>query len=170
MKVEILEKEEAEIVSMREIKSFLRIENDEDDQLLQEMLKAAIVIAESYIGKEIGQKTLKIEFDNISSNLFSFGEIKFSQITEIFGFKNQNKYQIKNYFKTSKGVIIKDYYNYDKLEIICRSGHSIEDKLTPVIKMSLLAYIALLYENRSGGAQNILDAGKLYSHLKRIKV
>lgn len=151
--LKILEVKEQNILSLEDVKSFLRISHSSDDKLLKSMIFSAISFAEKYIGTHIIPKIIEERFENCMRVTLSQKPI--IRIEEI-----GCKYDIQ------RNEIIFDK-KYDEMKITYLVG---AEDISPCLIEAIKNHICLLYDKRGDPNMFSYQAKSFYRDFKEIKV
>jgi len=127
------------IITLTEIKEYLRLEHDKEDNLLLSAAQAAIDIIQKYTGLSLylEQKTLYIP--SLCSCKIA---LPFTPVTEIKEIKINHR-SIKEYNLSYETITLPLWAMGQKIEIIYEIGYR---ECPADLKMIILAYIANIYE------------------------
>ncbi len=151
-----------------EIKSFLKIENNEEDLILESIIKSVDRYAEDLISTSILGKTIRLEINKeaIQTN------------SRNYKFKTQNIFQILNYKINNTDLDIanllftkKESYTLFRLE---NGLNVIRLKIEPIqnydLKIKAIQHIGLIYNNREDFNENTSNAiNAIYRSSKNLK-
>lgn len=151
--LKILEIKEQNILSLEDVKSFLRVSHSSDDRLLNSMILSAISFAEKYIGTHIIPKVIEEKFKD-AKRITPSGKplIKIEKIP--------CSYEIRN------GEIILDK-QYKEIKITYLVG--VED-ISPCLIEALKNHICLLYDKRGDPNMFSYQAKSFYRDFKEVRI
>jgi uncharacterized phiE125 gp8 family phage protein len=153
-----------EPITLEETKLFLRVDGDDDDTLIQALIKAAISQGEKYTGRFFVQRTITGQFADVASSRcerYPFVELRRAPLVSITSFKvftdgafadiPSDDYQLKDQSSYAR-ILIVDGLTADDvpypLQVIFVAGYG-EAKVVPDdIKTALKEHVAFMYENR----------------------
>jgi hypothetical protein len=130
-----------EIISLADVKNYVRIDTSADDDLITDMIIQARIFCENYISRDIVSKNRTYYLPK-SSGLF---DLPFAPVTSVSSV-------------TAEGVAVTfKELGLDDLSIQLNGGPAIEVKATYVttgindglIKQALLQFVSTLYDNRA---------------------
>lgn len=165
--------EENSIISLEEIKNYLRIDFNNDDILLQNALNTATRQCELSISKSLNIKTyilsyfsnisqlVKLKFDPIISITKVIVIDNYNQHTQL----NENEYNFDNINSTIK--FKKQLINFYRVDIYYRAGF---EKIPEDLKQGILYHIAKIYEDKSGYNPIPKSSNAIYKTYKQIKL
>lgn len=153
----ILETKEQNILSVEEVKSYLRISHSADDRLLASMIKAAISFAEKYIGSHFIPKIIEEKFEDSKEIILSQRPI--IQIEEI---------SHANYELVGDKIILDK--KYAKIKIIYSVGVENPESLSPCLLEALKNHICLLYDKRGDPNLFSYQAKSFYRDFKEVRI
>jgi uncharacterized phiE125 gp8 family phage protein len=156
-----------EPVNLNEVKAFLRVSNNNEDESLQKLLTSARFAAENFMRLSLIRKNCQISIKNFSNYELSLTSGPVNHISKIISY---------DVYKRQK-VISKDFYHLDAdLDMVIFATHLISPKLIVEyvsgfdnencpsdIKLGLLMHIAAIYENRLGNITIPKASLSLYS-------
>lgn len=131
----------SEIVTLQEVKDYVRIDTSADDTIIETMITAARIWCENYIGKDIVAKNRTFYLEEVDLR-FTLPFAPIASITSV----------------TSKEVAVGyNTYGLDDTIIEIKSLPADEVKVTyittglthPIIKKAILQLVATYYDNRS---------------------
>lgn len=171
--INIINEEENNILSIDEIKNFLRIDFDNDDKLLSKALNTATKQCELCISKTLNKKTYVYStFNEVKEKIcLQFEPIISIEKIEIVNTKNiKTVMNETNYIfdKVLNAVIFKNVpTNFFRLDITYKAGFEI---VTDDLKQGLLYHIAKLYEDKTGFYPIPKASNLIYKNYKKIKL
>ncbi|WP_395462658.1 head-tail connector protein [Wolbachia endosymbiont of Cantharis cryptica] len=135
-------------VTLEEVKSFLRIENDQDDKLISNLILMATDYAEWYMEKSLVKQTWQVSCeDYVPRRIYlSYGPVRviISAIATIS--KNQEKRTLKCYFSdVGSYVELFNYLNAIRVDVVYEAGY---DNVPEQIKLGIMQHVSALYKNR----------------------
>lgn len=171
--INIINEEENSILSLVEIKNFLRIDFDNDDQLLLKALNTATRQCELCISKTLNKKTYVYStFNEIREKVFlqfapilSIEKIETLNIKNIITVINESNYIFDNVLNA---VIFKNIpTNIFRLDTTYKAGFEV---VSDDLKQGLLYHIAKLYEDKTGFYPIPKASNLIYKNYKKIKL
>lgn len=160
----ILHREAQGILSLEEVKSYLRISDNLDDNLLTEMIASAINFAENFLDYQIIVKKVSLATSNINLLIlplkpaFLIAEVKVGE--NILGEKQYNLQDNILYFDQK----------YPKMKVTYFAGLEDANILPSIIKEALKSHIALMYDRRGETDLFSFDVGNLYKSFRIPKI
>lgn len=140
---------------LKEVKDYLRITYDNDDQMLNQMISSASLAFQNYTSQALIYQTWEVTYrqlGKISINLPIRPLVDVVKIELISNTGEYSLYPIENIdidrFATE--IIFNIYPNAYSLKIVYIAGYGFSaDDIPPDIKIALLSHIAHMYEIRS---------------------
>lgn len=165
-----------EPLSLTEVKTYLRIEGEYEDELLTSMIKAATNSAENYMSNSILNKKYQAVYDNYVAEENLLPKQPVTSITEVRKIASDDSVSVipSNQYFLSSG-------NEKIIFIHCPSGKRIEidffaglassaSGLPHTIKQALLCHIANMYE-RKVASSNVPELSKqIYNSYKKVRL
>lgn len=163
-----------EVLSLDEIKSYLRINSNEDDDLLNNLQIAVRKTAESYTSKAFVQQEWEVVFDDLGSEkiilpitpIISLLSIKYLD-------KNDNEIIINesDYYLCKIQSVVTLKGTYKKIIVNYIAGYSSDSSNVPSsIKQGMLNHIAFIYDGKGSPDKLPFDTKILYSSFKKIRI
>lgn len=153
----VLETRDQNILSLEEVKSYLRISHSSDDRMLESMIKAAISFAEKYINAHFIPKIIEENFENSREIVLSQNPI--IKIEEI----NVETYKLfGNKIKLDK--------KYENIKVIYLVGAINPESLSPYLIEAFKNHICLLYEKRGDPNMFSYQAKSFYRDFKEVRI
>ena len=169
--INISEEQDINIMDLAEIKNFLRIDFDNDDNLLKELLKSAIRQCELYTSKSLYQKTYKFSTYKNVTNILNLPYSPLISITSVNIIdKNNNSIEYINYTldTISSSIIFKSLPNdFYRIDITYKSGYT---QLPNDIKQGLLFHISKMYEDKVGYSPIPKASLNIYRNYRTIRI
>jgi len=159
--LELIEKPALEPLTLAEIKTFLRIDGNSEDNILTTMLAAAREAGEHYMRNSIIRQKYKLTYHKFMPARIALPKGPVSMVSKVtlkdedgsFTILSSSDYYISN--KTN--LNLKSSYSSYIIEVEYFAGYSNDSVDVPeIIKQGLLSQIAFTYENR-GTAKTGLD-------------
>ncbi|WCR58197.1 head-tail connector protein [Wolbachia endosymbiont of Ctenocephalides felis wCfeJ] len=158
-------------VTLEEVKSFLRIESDQDDKLISNLIFMATDYAEWYMEKSLVKQTWQVSCEgHIPNRIYlSYGPVRVIISATATMSKNQEKRTLKYYFSDIGGYIeFFNHLNAIRVEIVYEAGY---DKVPEQIKLGIMQHVSALYKNRESEVNSYLSEVKgVYSPFCELKV
>lgn len=169
--INILNELDTSIIDLSEIKNFLRIDFDEDDNLLNRLLKSAIKQCELYISRSITQKTYRLSLYNRVGKFINLLYFPVTNVTSIDIIdKNNNTIKFKNYTfdQISNKVTLNNIpTNFYRIDITYEAGYT---KIPDDIKQALLFHVAKMYDDKIGYSPIPKASLNIYKNYKIIRM
>jgi hypothetical protein len=160
MKEKVIKNYFEKLLPMQEVRHFLRISDDYDDDLIKTIVKGVIQSAEKIIGIEISHKEILLEgiFEKNIALKFPFVQVNYV--------KNQDG---NISFSTSKNILKPSIEVGRSIEISYECG-LMEDELPSDLKLALLNHIVSLYDFSLTGGKIPLTSIETYNRYRMIKI
>lgn len=160
-------------IELNFVKNFLKVDFDEDDDLITNIIKTAITQCETNINKSLVQKTFIYSLYELkdSSLILPYPPIISITSIKIIDYQ-QNEITLENteYFLDNIGNILNfknKSNNFYRIDIEYKAGlTTINDELI----QALLMHIARMYEDRSGYSPIPLNSLNIYKKYKQIRL
>lgn len=169
--ISILTEENSNIIELSEIKNFLRIDFNDDDNLLKELLKSATKQCELYISQSLSKKTYKFSIYSITNNILKLPYPPIISITSVnIVDKNNNSIEYTNFTldPISSSLIFKNLpSNFYRVDMTYKSGYS---EIPNDIKQGLLFHISKMYEDKVDYSPIPKASLSIYRNYKTIKI
>ena len=160
-------------IELTTVKNFLKVDFDEDDELIKKMIKTAIIQCETNINKSISKKTFVYSIYEIKNNslILPYSPINsIESIKIIYLNQTQSILSDNEYFLDSVGGILNFKNrpsNFYRIDIEYKAGlTSLNDELI----QGLLMHIARMYEDRSGYSPIPLNSLNIYKKYKQVRL
>lgn len=160
-------------IELNFVKSFLKIDFEDDDDLIKNIIKTAITQCETNINKSLIQKTFIYSLYELKRNSLI---LPYSPIISIDNIKiidfQQNTTTLENteYFLDNIGNILNfknKPNNFYRIDIEYQAGL---EKINDELIQALLMHIARMYEDRSGYSPIPLNSLNIYKKYKQIRL
>ena len=151
----LLETNAIEPISLTEVKSHLRLDTDDEDDLLNSLIAAATNLVEEYLGKTLIKKTWRIEESGDNANglqeivlpqgpLLKVLMVQRAMPNDIY---TNIRFVVKNHF--SRPIIV--FKSDLPVSVTYEAGYGYYPKDVPApIRQALFTLVAHFYENRNG--------------------
>lgn len=153
----ILEIKEQNILSVEDVKSYLRISHSSEDIMIGSMIKAAISFAEKYIGTHFISKMIEEKFAKIQYITLSQGPIL--KLEEI----SADKYEL------SGNNLLLDK-KYETVKVIYSVGIENPMSLSPCLIEAFKNHVTLLYDKRGDPNMFSYQAKSFYRDFKEVRI
>lgn len=169
--INVLTEQDANIIDLAEIKNFLRIDFDDDDNLLKELLKTAVKQCELYISKSLSEKNYKLSVYECTTNTLNLPYppvISVNSITIIDKYNNNIEYTNYLLDTISNKIIFRNLpSNFYRIDIIYTSGYT---KIPDDIKQGILFHISKMYEDKVGYSPIPKASLGIYKNYKTMRI
>lgn len=160
----ILEYSEQNIVRLEDIKNYMRISGDNDDNLIIFFINSSIQTAENFMKISLTKKVIEVQVDN-SSDI----RLPFVPVLEIMSVEVNNKKLDADEFILNKDILtLKNHVGCEKLKIIYSTGHQDPINIPMPVIQGIMSHIANMYDMRGvdlGSIDNILSFYKPYRRM-----
>jgi uncharacterized phiE125 gp8 family phage protein len=151
-------------VTIDEIKSFARIDGNDQDALLEIFLQGVIEDIETYLGRALIERTIQMTMDIWNSNEI---ELKKPPLISVISVNTVDEndvetiYDSNNYYVITESIpgklIIKNGIelpsNFDRsfsgFQIVYIAGYGDISKVPSKIKVAIMQWVTMIYEDRS---------------------
>ncbi|APR98894.1 head-tail connector protein [Wolbachia endosymbiont of Folsomia candida] len=163
--VERKSKPESFPVTLEEVKSFLRIENDQDDKLISSLIFGATDYAEWHMGKSLVKQTWQISCeDYVPRRLY----LSYGPVREIISATTKEKRSLNYYFSDIGSYIeFHNCLNTKRVDVIYEAGY---ENIPEQIKLGIMQHVSDVYRNRSEVNSNLSGIKEVYSPFRTLKV
>ncbi|QOD38218.1 head-tail connector protein [Candidatus Wolbachia massiliensis] len=157
-------------VTLEEVKSFLRIENDQDDKLISDLIFMATDYAEWYMKKSLVKQTWQLSCEGYMPYKLhlSYGPVRvIISVTAIS--KDQEKKTLKYHFSdVGDCVEFSNYLNAIRIDVVYEAGY---DNVPEQIKLGIMQHVSVLYKDReSEVSSHLSEVKKVYSPFREPQV
>jgi hypothetical protein len=151
--LKILETKNHNLLSISDVKSFLRISHSTDDSLIERQMAAAISFAEKYIGTHIIHKVIEEKFEDCQKIILSEKPlIKIEEVSCLYEIKRNE-------------IILDKKYKEVKVRYLVGA-----EDISPCLIEAILNHICLLYDKRGDPNMFSYQAKSFYRDFKEIKI
>jgi uncharacterized phiE125 gp8 family phage protein len=169
--VERKSKPESCLVTLEEVKSFLRVENDQDDKLILNLISGTTDYAEWHMEKSLMKQTWQISCeDYIPRRLYlSYGPIRaIISATATISKDQEERRNLKYYFSAVGGYVeFSSYFNITRVDVVYEAGY---ENVPEQIKLGIMQHVSDIYRNRSGMSSNLSEIKEVYSPFRELRV
>ncbi len=162
----------AELHTLAEIKNYLRVTHDYDDQLIFNLYQTAIIAAENLLGVSINVKIITALVDK-AAKFIKLRHTKIIEIKSVNILDDKGKLDITNSYGSFDSNVnqlqINEKYINRNLEIEYVSSFY-NNEILPPIKQGILMHIALMYEYSDHNAQITAQIKDLYLPYRILKI
>lgn len=151
----LLESNAIEPITLTEVKAHLRLDTDDEDDLLNGLITASSNLVEEYLGKTLIKKVWRLQEVGIDVNGMCEIEIPNGPLLKVICVEQilpndtfrTIRFAVKNYF--SKPVVA--FKSQTPVSIIFEAGYGFYPKDVPApIRHALLTLVAHFYDSRGG--------------------
>jgi len=162
----ILEQSRQNILTLADVKNYIRISTDNDDNLLGSMMNAAIQVAENFMKISLVKKVIEVESENAMNIKLPYAPV--IEITHVIVDETEvNLDDIKVYRDV---LSFSKYLKCTKLKITYLAGYP-DASLVPVsILQGIMLHVSSMYDSRGGGAVYLGEIFALYQPYRRIEI
>ncbi|TAF76539.1 MAG: hypothetical protein EAZ52_04135 [Alphaproteobacteria bacterium] len=162
----------AERISLAEAKLFLRVDYNDDDLLISEMIVSARIHAEHYIASALVEQEWTVHYPDFSAKELVLPMSPALSITSITSYDASYaptiiaslNYQLVLPYK----LIFINTINAHMLKIVYRTSPKAHNDMA--LKHAMLHHIALCYEMRSSSAPLPAQSRDIYASYKKVRV
>lgn len=165
------------VFTLQEVKDFLRVDSNYDNDLINNLQIAVTEVAEKYTSKALIYQTWQIIYDNLQENkviLPISPIVSISSIKQIDKYGNEHILNVADYelCKIQNTVSFLNYlYNSNKTIIEYVAGYSDDSLNIPqAIKQGILNHIGHIYDGKGEVAELPLNTKILYSAYKKMRL
>ena len=171
--IERLKINKIEFISLELAKHYLRVDHNEDDVIIKEMLEIAVVVAENYLCINLNESSWKI---TIYEDLPFLIKLLNGPIVRVDSFKiYQNNGEIlsltDHHFmldKYSEVIKIRQFHSIEKAEIIYHTGCN-PSLLPSPIRQGVLEHLVKMYDLRGSDQGIPLSVKSIYQPYKKVR-
>lgn len=159
-------------LDLKEVKTYLKITNNYDDELLNNLISSVVCRCENYTGLSLITKTWRADYPSLNKKLL----IPFRPLKKV------NKITILNSYNKTEAQIIENLYSvlddtilfhaalpYGKISVQFEAGFGDKHSYIPLdLKLTMTNHVAFLYEER--GNQNATFSMKAYNDFRFYKI
>lgn len=157
-------------VTLEEVKSFLRIENNQGDKLIEDLISAVTDYAEWHMERSLVRQTWQISCEgHIPRRIY----LKYGPVTSIrlisATMSNSESRNPGYYFSDIGNYIeLKDYFNAVRVDIQYEAGYQ---NVPEQIKLGLIQHVSALYKDREIDiGSHLTEVKKFYSPFRELRV
>ncbi|MBN8828638.1 MAG: phage gp6-like head-tail connector protein [Sphingobacteriia bacterium] len=156
------------VISLEEVKQYLRVEHNDEDEIIKDMILAALQTAEQFLNIEIIPKKYIAKYQNILLRKCILPLNPISKINAI-RIKNYNEIKLITNFEMTNDKILnfKDLIYTNELEIDFTTGFENTEVLPKFIKQGVLLHTLKLYERKIDAFDEIY---LIYQPYKKIRI
>ncbi len=173
----ILESEQVFACSLEEVKNYLRISHNYDDQLLRSLIVSATDSAEIFMGMNISKKHIQCDIAGLNKE----SVLKYFPVFEVKSFKTGgNKDALKPVdnkgsllINSSRKIIITPGYSEKYIQVEYTVGYAQEraNNIPASIKHGILMHVSQMYDSGDMISNNLMQqVYNLYKPYRSIKI
>ena len=172
--IEMLKNKPINFITLKEAKQYLRIDNENDDEMLAHMINIAALAAENYLGLKLQETSWKMTIYNHLPISIKFVNKPISKIEQVKFIRNNKEISYllpdQYFLNNSKDMLsFKRLHLAQKTEITYHTGYN-ETSLPATIKQGMLEHLARLYDFRGSDHGLPLAAKSLYQPYKQMRL
>ena len=160
-----------EIWSLEEVKNYLRISYEYDDQLIVNLMEAAVDSAEKFTGLSLYRRQIVCNIKNAHSSI-RLKYIPVMDIQEVYSLNKNDKHKITDsfgYIETENlRLHFMDGYIGEDIQIEYVAGYN--NNIPRSIQHGILMHIASMYEHTEDGVNLSSKIRDLYIPYRAIKI
>ncbi|MDR2046092.1 MAG: head-tail connector protein [Rickettsiales bacterium] len=152
-------------VTLAGVKSFLRIENDQDDKLISDLIFIATDYAEWHMEKSLVKQTWQVSYeDYVPHRIY----LSYGPVNKIILATAKNQ-KLRYYFSNVGSYIeLFNYLNVTRADIVYEAGY---DSVPEQIKLGIMQHASALYKNRESEInRHLSEIKKVYFPFREPKV
>ncbi|WP_039455872.1 head-tail connector protein [Candidatus Jidaibacter acanthamoebae] len=166
-----LNKEHGLALDITQVKNFLKIEHNTDDDLIKTMINAAVEVCENYTGLALINQEWLIQFSDIATYKIELPIRPIENIKQVeirYHDGSKMKYGLEHYSLDQNCLLLHVTPIAAQIDIICKCGYGSSFAAIPAhLGSILLEHVAHLYESR--GTKVSFDM-KRYDPFKKLKI
>lgn len=155
---------------LEEVKNYLRISHEYDDNLIQSLIESGIEVAENFTGISIHQRLIECKIQSAKS-YFSLKYLPILSVEKVVLVKKEQKEEITDKFGQvniiTNQIHLNDEYVDQDIEIEYIAGHN---QLARTICHGILMHVASMYEHSENGANLNSQIRDLYLPHRILKI
>jgi len=166
-----------EPLTLTETKLYLRVDHNDEDAPINDLIVAARMVAESWLKRSLITQTWKLTYDDCLHDETPLPMGPVASITSVVIVNRDNSSQTVNvdeyYLNAAKNkLIIEGSLVGFKIEISYSAGYGSASFVPKPIKQGMLAHIAYMYDERGNGCNASLPdlSGMLYMPFREISL
>ena len=133
-----------EPLSKEEVKDWLRIDGNSDNNIVENLISAARVVIENYLNQSLINRTISVHLNNSCGNIC----LPFQPFTELVSIKDADDNTIDSYLLSNSQFRRLQYPCDDGIKVEYKAGPGIGGSIPKVIHTAMLMQISFMYENR----------------------
>lgn len=168
--INVLDEANSEIISLSEIKNFLRIDFDDDNDLLIRLLKSALKICELYISQTLNPKVYQLSLYKIGREI----NLLYPPVIDVLSInivnKNNDCLEYKNYMfdKISNKITLNNIpFDFYRIDIVYKAGYTL---VPDDLKQAILFHISKMYDDKTGYSPIPKASLNIYKNYKTIRI
>ncbi len=157
------------LIKLREVKNYLKIDNEVEDSLLIDLILAATRDCEEWSGIMISKTKISVIYKQNDKNKYYFVLPKkpVIKIVNIYGFYDNGVKSIINenyYYLLIDKVILRQKFNFNNININFEVGYT--NEIPENLKITIFEHISDMYEKRSVCSNFLAEKYKKYRNIK----
>jgi uncharacterized phiE125 gp8 family phage protein len=169
---EILEIYEQNFIKTFDLKTYMRIIHNEDDNIIKQITNSAIESCENYCGINLIPKKIKFSISNFNKDKVYLPLVPLSSLVELkVPSKDEELFDVEGLDLNHKEGIISFNENIQckKLSITYMTGFEKPDLIPSSLIQGIMMHVAQIYDSGSSQAISI-DLEKLYKSYRKIRI
>jgi len=171
LKYQILKKENAAVLTVEEVKNFLRLSHDYDDFLVKDLIQAAIDYAENFTGKFINVRTTECFVSKSDKEI----RIKYAPLNTVLSVEKivkGNPEDISDSFGEINldSALLKINPKYVGEDLVIKFDCGYKEKVPYAIKMGILKHVSAMYELNENSLDPVEEVRNLYLPFRLFKI
>lgn len=145
------------IFTLNLVKSYLKIDDDNDDELLIELINAAVEYAENFVNIQINPVRVSLEYTNIFKDniVLPHSQILNIENVAIETYGEFKSLEPKYYKLIGKTVSFKFPIYTEKMQITYTTGFRSDQHIPHLLKQGILAHIKAMYYHEPNGLDKV---------------
>ncbi|CAH58115.1 phage head-tail connector protein [Ehrlichia ruminantium] len=163
-------------ITLLEVKSFLRVNNNTDDELINNLISIASEYAQWYIEKSLTKQLWQISCSGYIPRkiqlpfnpIIKVNYVKIIHINDIEELIDERYYHVDI---VQSHILLHTQNNVNRIEILYEAGYTDTSLIPAQIKHGILHHVAVAYKNRESENTNLLTFIKdIYSPFRELKL
>lgn len=146
-----------EVVSVENVKKYLKLDDDSDNSLLEEIIDAAVEYAESYTNLNIHPVEVTLDYDAFFKDCIILPHKCVNKVEAIYitSGREERLLEKKYYTVCGNNIVFKWPVCAEKLKVSYTSGFEGNKKIPSGIKQGILRHIAAIYYHEQSAMKEI---------------
>lgn len=171
MPYQILSTDLQNMVTIPELKNYLRISHDYDDLWLSELIYCAIGAAENFMRIKLLGSKIKVDIHHLENSEVRLYGLPISEIIEVVAKGEQEViFAPESYYLEDNILKFKEHRRAQDLIIEYIVGYKDQTKIPAAIRQGVLLHIAEMYDSRGASASISGEVQKLYQPYRKMMV